>query len=123
MFSRFTLICVPVLLAMTTLNAYAQTSIDVSPASRVAIGIETETLSLTENIEGVSATGLVIAPAGNKHAIPAAMSGVILETYIVPGQQIKVGQKIALVYSDEFAADCGLTQKSKKRNMRPKTAN
>lgn len=104
MFSRFTRFCLPALLATTVINAYAQSPVDVSPASRIAIGIETEILSLADSIKGVSATGLVIAPAGKTHAIPAAMSGVILETYIVPGQEIKAGQKIALVYSDEFAA-------------------
>jgi len=77
--------------------------IEISPANKIAMGIEIEVLGTLDSADALRATGLVIAPSGATQAVTAPMGGVLVDTYIVPGMMIKKGQKVALLYSDDYA--------------------
>lgn len=84
-------------------NAAAQSPVEVSPASRIALGIETETVKDAGALSVVTATGLVTAPAGATQSVYAPMNGVVIETYVIAGQNLKKGEKVAVLYSETYA--------------------
>jgi RND family efflux transporter MFP subunit len=86
------------------MTAAAQDMIEVSNANRVAIGVETETLTAASNVDLITATGMVTAPINQMQTLSSPFEGVLIEPLIVAGMDIKKGQNIAFIYSADYAA-------------------
>ena len=82
-------------------TALSQT-IEVSVASRKALGISTSPILEESAVEGASAFGTVIAPPGNSHPVTSPFDAVLLEPLVIPGMQVKTGDPVALLYSPEY---------------------
>lgn len=81
--------------------ALSQT-VEVSAASRKALGISTEAVRTESTIEGTRTFGTVIAPPGNSSPVASPFEAVLLEPLVIPGMQVKAGDPVALLYSPEF---------------------
>jgi len=93
-----------VFLASFSLPALAQDTIDVSSDNRVALGIKTVELKSASSLEHVKATGRIVAPINRKLSVSSPYEGILLEPLVVPGMSVKKGQRLALIYSSDFAA-------------------
>lgn len=82
-------------------TALSQT-IEVSAASRKALGISTSPILEASTVEGSSAFGTIIAPPGNSHPVTSPFDAVFLEPLVIPGMLVKAGDPIALLYSPEY---------------------
>jgi len=83
--------------------ASAQIEIELSPASRMALGVETATVSLIDASEGVTASAMVIAPNGALQAAASPFDGVMVDTLATPGAEVKAGDPVAVIYSAAYA--------------------
>ncbi|WP_165793841.1 efflux RND transporter periplasmic adaptor subunit [Hyphococcus luteus] len=83
--------------------AAAQREIEMSPASRMALGVETATVATATASEGVSAPAMVIAPNGALKAAASPFDGVMVEALKTPGSDIKAGDPLAVIYSASYA--------------------
>ena len=81
--------------------ALSQT-VEVSAASRKALGISTEPVRTESTIEGTRTFGTVIAPPGNSSPVASPFEAVLLEPLVIPGMQVKAGDPVALLYSPEY---------------------
>lgn len=93
-------------LAMTSVAIFGEPAlsqaVDVSPASRKALGISTAPVSQEGAIDGTGAFGTVIAPPGNSHPVTSPFDAVLLEPLVIPGMQVKAGEPVALLYSPDY---------------------
>ena len=90
--------------AGSNISVLAQDTIDVSSDNRVALGIKTVGIKSASKLEHVKATGRVAAPINRKLSVSSPFEGVLLEPLVVAGMSVKKGQKLALIYSSNFAA-------------------
>jgi RND family efflux transporter MFP subunit len=81
--------------------ALSQT-VEVSAASRKALGISTEPVRTESSIEGTRTFGTVIAPPGNSSPVASPFEAVLLEPLVIPGMQVEAGNPVALLYSPEY---------------------
>ncbi|WP_273183444.1 efflux RND transporter periplasmic adaptor subunit [Hyphomonas adhaerens] len=81
--------------------ALSQT-VEVSAASRKALGISTAPVRAESAIEGTRTFGTVITPPGNSTPVASPFEAVILETLVIPGMQVKAGDPVALLYSPDY---------------------
>ncbi|MEZ6000919.1 efflux RND transporter periplasmic adaptor subunit [Hyphomonas sp.] len=93
-------------LAVTSLAILAEPAlsqtVEVSAASRKALGISTEMVRTESAIEGTRTFGTVIAPPGNSSPVASPFEAVLLEPLVIPGMQVKAGDPVALLYSPEY---------------------
>ncbi|WP_375209805.1 efflux RND transporter periplasmic adaptor subunit [Hyphomonas jannaschiana] len=82
-------------------GALSQT-VEVTAASRKALGISTATVRTESTIEGTRMFGTVIAPPGNSSPVASPFEAVLLEPLVIPGMQVKAGDPVALLYSPEY---------------------
>ena len=82
-------------------GALSQT-VEVTAASRKALGISTATVRTESTIEGARMFGTVIAPPGNSSPVASPFEAVLLEPLVIPGMQVKAGDPVALMYSPEY---------------------
>ena len=83
--------------------ASAQIEIELSPASRMALGVETAMVSLANASEGVSAPAIVIPPNGALQTATSPFDGVMVDTLATPGAAVEAGDPIAVIYSAAYA--------------------
>lgn len=84
--------------------ALAQTTIEVSPAVRAALGISVISVGESNSFNGATASGTVIAPPGQSHSVTSPFSGVLLQPLVVPGMQVSESQEVALLHSPEYSS-------------------
>lgn len=82
----------------------AQNEIEISPAARMALGIETATVSTAAASEGVSAPAIVIAPNGALQTASSPFDGVMVDALKTPGSKVAAGDPVAVIYSIAYAA-------------------
>lgn len=83
--------------------ASAQSEIEITPASRVAIGVETSTIKTANTADGISAPAIVIAPNGALQTAASPFDGVMVDALKTPGSDVKAGDPIAVIYSTSYA--------------------
>ena len=81
--------------------ALSQT-VEVTAASRKALGISTAMVRTESTIEGARMFGTVIAPPGNSSPVASPFEAVLLEPLVIPGMQVEAGDPVALLYSPEY---------------------
>lgn len=101
--------------ASSAVPSWAQELINVSDANRIALGIQTERLRSASSVESIKATGRVISPIGQSRSISSPFEGVLIESLVVAGMEVKRGQNIAHIYSADYAA--GLVEREQARLM------
>ena len=95
---------VSALLLWFSMHVYAQTVIEVSAASRAALGIETAAVRSGTEIGTASATGVIIAPPGKSYSITLPFDATMIEPLVVPGMEVLIGQELAVLQSPDYAA-------------------
>lgn len=83
--------------------AAAQSEIEISPAIRMALGVETATVSKAVASEGVSAPAIVIAPNGSLQTASSPFDGVMVNALKTPGSKVEAGEPVAVIYSNAYA--------------------
>ena len=81
----------------------AQSEIDLSPASRIALGVETAPVMEARASEITRATGVVIPPNGASRTAVSPFGGVIVNAMATPGTKVKTGAPLAVLYSADYA--------------------
>jgi membrane fusion protein, heavy metal efflux system len=76
--------------------------LDVSAASRKALGITTTPVIADASVEGASAFGTVVAPPGHSHPVTSPFDAVLLEPLVIPGIRVEAGAPLARLYSPEY---------------------
>ena len=83
-------------LAVTSLAILGQPAlsqtVEVTAASRKALGITTEPVRTESSIEGTRTFGTVIAPPGNSSPVASPFEAVLLEPLVIPGMQVEAGR-------------------------------
>lgn len=83
---------------------FAQTTLEVSPAARAALGISVTSVRAANSFSGASASGIVIAPLGQSHSVTSPFSGVLLQPLVVPGMQVNENDEVALLHSRDYSS-------------------
>ncbi len=83
--------------------ATAQSEIEIPPASRMALGVETEAIATAAASEGVSAPAIVIAPNGALRTASSPFDGVMVDALKTPGSKVAAGDPVAVIYSNAYA--------------------
>ncbi|MAW80090.1 MAG: hypothetical protein CMI63_07610 [Parvularcula sp.] len=83
--------------------AAAQDEIAISPAARMALGVETAAVTTAAASEGVSVPAIVIAPNGALQTASSPFDGVMVDALKTPGSQVAAGEPVALIYSTSYA--------------------
>ena len=83
--------------------AAAQSEFELSPATRVALGVETAPIANAGAIESVSAPAIIIAPNGALQAAASPFDGVLVNALATPGGAVKAGDPLAIIYSAAYA--------------------
>lgn len=81
----------------------AQTLISISPANKIALGIETEAVLSPDSYAQITATGVVVAPQGSSFPITSPLNGVMIKPLVFPGMSVEKGQEVALLHSPEYS--------------------
>lgn len=82
----------------------AETIIEVSPATRTALGISVLSVRLIDSFEGARGSGVVIAPPGQLNQVISPFNGIMLEPLVMPGMQVSEGQDVALLHSLDYSS-------------------
>jgi RND family efflux transporter MFP subunit len=109
--TRFAFYFLPLILFSSFIQA--QTTVPVSAANRIALGIETEAVLLMDSFAQVTATGVVIAPQGSAYPVTSPFDGVLVRPLVFPGMSVEAGQSIALLHSPDYS-----TAKAEQETMR-----
>lgn len=91
-------------LATTSSGARAQDAISLTPAARMALGVETALAARPEMFANVRASALVTPAGGGLQTVPAPFGGVVVRTLATPGTPVETGDALAVVYSPAYAA-------------------
>lgn len=95
---------ITILLGATSNMLAAQNSIELSAASRTALGIETVRITASDSYTGATTNGVVIAPPDQIVNIVSPFDAIMLQPLVMPGVQVTAGQSMAILQSSDFAA-------------------
>lgn len=83
--------------------ALAKSEIEILPATRMALGVETATVETANASEGHSAPAMVIAPNGALQSATSPLDGVMVDALAIPGSDVSAGDPVAVIYSGAYA--------------------
>ncbi len=83
--------------------AVAQSEIEILPATRMALGVETATVETANTSEGLSTPAIIIAPNGALQSATSPLDGVMADALTTPGADVKAGDPVAVIYSGAYA--------------------
>lgn len=79
-------------------------TLEVSQAARLALGIETAAVRRNADHDGVVLTGHVVVPTDSRRAVVSAAAMTVVDTLALPGQSVSAGDPVQRVHSPELAA-------------------
>jgi len=84
-------------------SSLAEETIELSPASQMALGVETATVSKVDASVGVEAPAMIIAPFGAIQSATTPYDGMIVDILAAPGRKIEAGDELAIIQSNAYA--------------------
>jgi cobalt-zinc-cadmium efflux system membrane fusion protein len=87
--------------------AQATQTLEITPAARAALGLETAAVQAADRFAGAEASGIIVAPPGRLMSASSPFSGVVVQPLVMPGSLVQAGDPLAVIYSPDFATALG----------------